>query len=194
MRMLNRLGMAGGAAFLLAALAAGGEKEVPASQYVGVAACGKCHKRTSTGNQLAQWQETGHARAYETLGTPEAAEVAEKAGVTGNPQEAAQCLKCHVTAYGAEASQIVEPPAGKPGFLAADGVQCEACHGAGSLFKKMKIMKDRETAVAAGLVIPGEALCVSCHNAESPTYQGFEFEEMWKEVLHPNPKKAPAQE
>ena len=43
------------------------------------------------------------------------------------------------------------------------GVQCEACHGAGADFKKMSIMKDRDAAVANGLVIPTQATCDGCH-------------------------------
>jgi len=38
-------------------------------------------------------------------------------------------------------------------------------------------MKDRDASVAAGLLIPDEATCMGCHNAESPTFSGeFDFE------------------
>ena len=47
-----------------------------------------------------------------------------------------------------------------------DGVQCEACHGAGGDFKKMSIMKDVEAAKAKGLVIPTQETCNGCHTGE----------------------------
>ncbi len=46
------------------------------------------------------------------------------------------------------------------------GVQCEACHGAGNDFKKMSIMKDRDAAIANGLVIPTQATCDGCHTGD----------------------------
>ena len=54
----------------------------------------------------------------------------------------------------------------------------------------MSVMKDREKSIAAGLVIPTAETCTACHNEESPTYKGFEFEEMLAKVAHPNPKNA----
>ena len=46
-----------------------------------------------------------------------------KAGVSGDPQKADACLKCHVTAHGVAAAQK------DPTFTIDDGVGCEACHG-----------------------------------------------------------------
>jgi len=170
----------------------GAEDSDPVAQYIGVDACGKCHKRASTGDQLARWQDSRHAHAYETLATPVALELASARGIA-NPQESADCLRCHVTAYGQDPAVIAPTPEGKRGFSTEDGVQCETCHGAGSLYKSRKVMKSQEDAMAAGLIIPDESLCVSCHNAESPTFDaeaGFDFEERSQEIAHPNPKKA----
>jgi hypothetical protein len=44
------------------------------------------------------------------------------------------------------------------------GVQCEACHGAGSDFKGLSVMKDLAKAKAAGLVIPTQTTCDGCHD------------------------------
>ena len=66
-----------------------------------------------------------------------------------------------------------------------EGVQCEACHGPGSLYKSAKIMSkkkyktDREAqhklALEAGLIIPTEETCVGCHNKKSPFFKAFDF-------------------
>ena len=66
---------------------------------------------------------------------------------------------------------------------------CESCHGAGSEYKSMKVMKDREASVAAGLVIPTEETCTGCHNDKSPTFKGFDFAEYSAKIAHPNPEK-----
>jgi hypothetical protein len=42
-------------------------------------------------------------------------------------------------------------------------LDCESCHGPGSEYKKMSIMKNREQAIAAGLVLPEAAFCKNCH-------------------------------
>ena len=49
-------------------------------------------------------------------------------------------------------------------------------------------MKDPEAARAAGLVVIKTAEgCTQCHNEESPTFAGFNFEERWAEIAHPVP-------
>jgi len=43
-------------------------------------------------------------------------------------------------------------------------VDCESCHGPGSEYKNMSVMKDPEKAKAAGLVMPDAKFCTaSCH-------------------------------
>jgi hypothetical protein len=42
-------------------------------------------------------------------------------------------------------------------------LECESCHGPGSEYKSLTIMKDPEKAKAAGLVIPTAAFCKTCH-------------------------------
>ena len=65
------------------------------------------------------------------IATAEAKDVAVKMGIKGDPQQVKECLSCHVTAYGASADIR-----GK--LTNEEGVSCEACHGAGSKYKKMK--------------------------------------------------------
>ena len=85
--------------------------------------------------QYNSWLETSHAKALD-----------DAKGST-DPAFEAKCLDCHAT--------------NSDESLA--GVQCEACHGAGADFKKMSIMKDRDTAVANGLQVPTQATCDGCH-------------------------------
>jgi hypothetical protein len=75
-------------------------------------------------------------------------------------------------------------------FKVEDGVQCETCHGAGSNYKSLKVMKNRQDAIANGLMVheSNEKYCKSCHNSESPTFKEFKFAEMWDKIKHPTPK------
>jgi hypothetical protein len=173
------------------ALAEEGAKAEKKGKFIGVANCGKCHKSKTKGNQLGQWKESRHAGAYATLGMEEAKKIAAGMKIA-DPQKADACLKCHITAHGVDAAGIEPIPEGKKGHSIEDGVGCESCHGAGSEYKARKVMKKRDDAIAAGLVMPTKELCVKCHNEESPTYKEFKFEEMVEKVKHPNPKKAGA--
>ena len=85
--------------------------------------------------QYTSWQETTHAASL------------EKAKASTDPAYGEACLTCHATNASADFG----------------GVQCEACHGPGSDYKKMSIMKDREQAVANGLIIPSQETCNQCH-------------------------------
>ena len=152
--------------------------------FIGVKACGMCHKKDATGNQLGKWQEGPHAKAYETLGTDAAKAAAAELGLEGDPQTLDECLSCHVTAHGAKAELI-----GKR-FMVEDGVGCESCHGAGADYKSKKVMEDRAAAVAAGMIVPTEETCTACHNEKSPTFKGFDYAEYLAKVAHPNPAKA----
>ena len=142
-------------------------------QYIGSAKCKVCHKAEKKGAQYTLWQESKHSKAYETLASEEAIEIGKAKGID-NPQTSDECLKCHVTAFGAAAEAKAES------YDQAEGVGCEACHGPGSDYKKMTVMKDREAALAAGMIIPTEETCVGCHNEESPTYKEFDYAEFSK--------------
>jgi hypothetical protein len=157
------------------------KKEAPKHQYVGVSKCAMCHKAKARGNQVAAWENARHSKAYETLGTDKAKEIAKKMEID-DPQKSPKCLKCHVTAYGVDKELL------GPKYTMEEGVGCESCHGPGGDYMKLSIMKDREKSVAAGLVVPTEELCVSCHNEESPTYVKFVYKEKVAKIAHPRPK------
>ena len=153
--------------------------------YIGSDKCAKmCHKGEKKGKQYEIWQKSKHAGAFTTLANEKSKEVATKMGIKGDPQKAPECLRCHVTAFDVK-KELVDPTC-----THAEGVGCEACHGPGSEYRKLNNMKSHDLAVAAGLWEPNEAVCVKCHNKESPTYKPFTFEEAVKKDSHPIPGKA----
>jgi hypothetical protein len=141
--------------------------QAEAPQFVGAAKCKMCHKA-----EYESWMATAHAKAFDKL-KPE-------------QQKDAKCIKCHTTGFGkaqAEGSEL-------------QGVQCEGCHGAGSLYKsatnimnKAKWTADpkgqRKLAVEAGLTDKiDETLCKTCHNPESPTFESFDFAKAHPKIQH----------
>ena len=148
--------------------------------YVGVDKCKMCHKTKKSGNQYELWLNGPHAKAYEVLASEQAMNIAKDLGIE-DPQKSDQCLSCHVTAHAVDAKLKEET------LTMEEGVSCEQCHGPGSAYKKMTLMKDREKAIANGLIIPTEETCLQCHNENSPTYKPFKFEERVKLIAHPVP-------
>jgi hypothetical protein len=111
------------------------------ARFVGVKGCLTCHGN-SPRDHYHDWLASRHARAWEALRGKEKIDPA--------------CLSCHATGQG-------QPFA--PGVAAGDlrGVQCEACHGAGSLYRSLGVMKDRQSALDKGLAMPTRKTCLRCH-------------------------------
>jgi nitrate/TMAO reductase-like tetraheme cytochrome c subunit len=156
------------------------------NKYVGVKQCSMCHKSEKAGKQFDIWSKSKHAEAYKTLTTAKADEIAKAKGLKTKAAESAECLGCHTVT--AEAALLDKT------FDVKDGVQCESCHGAGSAYKNMAVMKDKAKAEAAGLMIPKdeaaiEKFCVTCHNDKSPSFKEFKFKPMWEKIKHDIPKK-----
>lgn len=135
-------------------------------KYIGADKCKMCHNKPEKGEQYNKWKAGPHANAMSSLSAEEAKDP--------------KCLKCHSTAAAVDAKMIAT-------LTAAEGVSCESCHGPGSLYKSMSVMKSREQSIAKGLIIPDEALCKTCHNEESPTFKGFNYAEYSAKIAHPNP-------
>jgi hypothetical protein len=152
--------------------------------YEGTAVCGMCHKTEKSGNQLKIWQDSKHAQAFKALQTPAADKVAAAKGFKTKAAETKECLKCHVSGYGIDKALVGAK------FKVEDGVQCETCHGPGSAYKNMAIMKNKPEAQKKGLMVHADAakFCTTCHNAESPFFKAFKYDEMWKKIAHPTPK------
>ena len=174
------------ASTLAIALAVGAQAQEKKAdyQYVGVKKCSMCHKSEAKGDQFGKWKASPHAKALETLASDEAVAIAKEKGLKTAPQESPECLSCHVTGHGKPEEAFAAT------FVKEDGVGCESCHGPGSAYMAMKVMKDPEAAKAAGLTTIDEKTCTACHNEESPTFKGFDFEKYVAKVAHPNPKSA----
>lgn len=99
-------------------------------------------------NIYKSWQSTKHARAIDALGSEN--------------RDSVECLGCHTTGTKADGSSILS-------------VGCEACHGPGSDYRKMRIMKNEELAVQRGLLLQTEAVCVRCHNEKCPSFADFDY-------------------
>lgn len=158
----------------------------PQYNYIGVKACGRCHKSEKQGKQLSIWQESIHSHAYKTLQSEESNSIIKEMGFDKPATELKECLVCHASGWDVD-EKFVEK-----GFKVEDGVQCETCHGPGSEYKSLKIMKNRELALQNGLVKVfenTEEFCRLCHNPDSPTFAGFEFETMWGKIEHYVPVK-----
>jgi excinuclease UvrABC ATPase subunit len=158
--------------------------DIAAFKYVGTDKCAStCHKGESKGKQLEIWQDSKHSQAYKTLQTPEADKIAKDKGFTTAAAETPQCLKCHVL------GKDIDPAEFEDTFDKTQGVQCESCHGPGSEYKKLTIMKDKQKAIENGLIVhtEKEAFCSGCHNQDSPTFKSFNYEEAWAKIKHPKP-------
>jgi hypothetical protein len=152
--------------------------------YLGVQDCKMCHSAEAKGAQYTKWEASPHAQAYKTLLTEPAKKICADKGIKEAPEKAAQCLKCHVTAYGAKAALL------GPKYTVEAGVGCESCHGPAADWKALH-SKDIAAATAAGLVVKAdEKVCLTCHNEESPTFKPFKYEERLAKIAHPIPKKA----
>ena len=145
-----------------------GNTSVAQHKYIGAAKCKMCHNKAEKGEQYNKWLAGPHANALKSL----------KGADASNPK----CLKCHSTAAAVDASLIMT-------LKKDEGVSCESCHGPGSSYKSMSVMKNKEMSISKGLIVPDEKLCKKCHNEESPNYKGFNYEEYAAKIAHPNPKK-----
>jgi hypothetical protein len=136
-------------------------------EYVGAKKCAMCHSKTKD-NIGPSWEATLHAKAGDKLA---AADKTNKV-----------CLGCHSTGKTA-AGQVLM------------GVQCEACHGPGSVYKDAKIMKDHALSVKNGLLVPDEKTCLKCHDTKKApeghkAIPAFKYADMKAKGIHAIPAKA----
>lgn len=120
-------------------------------RYLGVDACARCH-----GDLMPRFILSRHFRAMETL---------RARGEDANPA----CVRCHVTGFGRPTGY--DPETQTKGAPYLQGVQCEACHGPGTLHA-------RDGSYAAA----GAASCTACHTSKwSPD---FEYGAYWRRSAH----------
>ncbi len=132
---------------------------VYAAEYKSVKKCKMCHMK-----QYKSWKETKMANAFELLKPGVSADAKTGAGLDPDKDYTTDetCLKCHTVTGKAD----------------MPGVQCEACHGPGSDYAKLKMKNKeykKEEILAIGMVEPLDT-CKKCHNEKSPFYKEFTFD------------------
>jgi hypothetical protein len=124
-------------------------------RYLGDAGClGICHYHSDS---VEFWQKTRHAGAWKTL-------------VDGGKDLSYDCVGCHVVGFdkggGANLWTLAQwqrhPGADRPPAAGPDlrNVQCEACHGPGSLHARAP------SKVPMPVRKPSEEVCLGCHTKE----------------------------
>lgn len=172
-------------------------------EYIGSEGCKICHMSSKKGAQYKVWAAGVHANAFESLKSEEAAKIAEEKGLKLPAYEAPECIVCHVTGYGEGGYEVMDEAFWNPADDDKEGkkavkrmkglkaVGCESCHGPGSEYKGMKVMKEIYEGTlegeSVGLMEPTEEVCLQCHNEKSPVYKPFDFAERVKEIAHPYP-------
>lgn len=150
-------------------------------KYVGVNTCVEpCHKSEAQGDQFEVWENSKHSKAFLELQTNAADSIARSLGYETPAAETKECIKCHTLGIDVDEGEL------QSSFDLTQGVQCESCHGPGSEYKKLSVMKDSAEAVNKGLIIhtEKEKWCITCHNPESPTYIPFDYEPLWEMIAH----------
>lgn len=142
------------------------------NRSLGVASCASsmCHGAVQPWrdahvlqNEYVTWSRNDrHAHAYETLLNERSAAIARKLGLAQPAHEAGVCLACH--AHNVPAARRTS------GFVLADGIGCEACHGPAERWIKPHVAPEASRAklMPLGLYPVWEPLsrarlCLSCH-------------------------------
>jgi YVTN family beta-propeller protein len=162
-------------------------ESVPATsgawQHAGSYACGACHQGATMGHQFSLWQLSRHARAYASLATPAAGQIAKQMRVGGLPQSAAACLTCHAPLGATRA-------AAGAAFDAREGVGCESCHGAGLAHASGTPVADRVGGSRPGLQPVTEKTCLACHRKAHG--KPFAFATARAQIAHPTKPEPPS--
>jgi hypothetical protein len=162
-----------GAAMAIAGPATAQTAQTAASEdgaHLGVASCAgnNCHgavepfktSRVAQDEYLIWSQKDKHRKAFAVLGEEPGRRIAQNLGLP-DAEHAEICLGCH--------ADNVPPARRGPQFRLADGVGCEACHGAASGWLGTHISGVSHAAnLAAGLYPTDQPLaraerCMSCH-------------------------------
>ncbi|MFQ5504529.1 MAG: cytochrome c family protein [Planctomycetota bacterium] len=147
--------------------------------YTGSRVCRKCHT-----DQYKTWKKAKMTKAFELLKPGVRAEAKVKAKLDPDKDYSRDetCLPCHVTGWGKPGGYAIPPQGDSPEARKAqklarsmEGVQCEACHGPGSLVVAYKKKKEDYTwadivkkGLTEGVSFPTKERCLGCHNDESP--------------------------
>ena len=125
------------------------------ASYVGDQACAGCHKPA-----MAYWKKTVHAHAWKTI-------------VEGGKTGFDDCVSCHVTGFGEVGGTSLGHVTG------LTSVQCETCHGPGSLHVKAEGLDEPATVRRS----TPQSTCVRCHTQKHS--DTFNFTAYLRDVLGP---------
>ncbi|MHC4875601.1 MAG: multiheme c-type cytochrome [Planctomycetota bacterium] len=148
-------------------------------RYVGVAGCAaaNCHggdgSRGVLGSEYSIWiQDDPHAKAYTDLFNETSQRMAKALRLDKPAHEAKLCLNCH----GPQSDPPFDGPVAGHGVL-LDGVSCESCHGAASLWLGPHVRRDWKQKSAAEKAEFGfrdtkdlwtrGKVCADCHVGEA---------------------------
>ncbi len=141
---------------LLLAVERSASQEVPLALYVGRDVCLECHAAPAPSVGACTLEDIPeHGRSYRALGKTQAAHIAALCGVAKSPQQSRVCLDCHATA-GEDGPRWTAPT-----FDISLGVQCEACHGAGS--RHVELSRNAAGDLRGGILRGDRATCDACH-------------------------------
>ena len=124
--------------------------------YVGGEECAACHAE-----EAEHWTTTRHAQAYETL-------------VAVNKQFDLSCVGCHVTGFRLPGGSEVVENAG------LQDIQCEQCHGPGSLHVAEPERKGLPNAIRRHAEVD---VCKQCHTPEHS--DTFDYAAYMRDILGP---------
>ena len=128
--------------------------------YIGASTCAQCHKE-----QYDKWAKTKHAEAMIDL-------------ILSGDNHNIRCLRCHTTG--------LKPNLSQPGqFTYLENIQCEACHGPGSLHvvstKSDKSSTDMRT-FSDDCSTCIMKVCMECHNVSCSSH--FTLEHYLGQIAH----------
>ena len=126
------------------------------ASYAGSEQCEACHA-----DEAAHWATTRHGDAYATL-------------VQVNKQFDLSCVGCHVTGFREPGGAEVVENAG------LQDVQCEQCHGPGSLHVATPEKRGKPNAIRRHATVE---VCLQCHTPEHS--DTFEYAAYLRDVLSP---------
>jgi hypothetical protein len=145
---------------LFAVVTARGEQKVIDHDFIGADRCGACHKE-----ELAAWQKSPHARAFEVLSEKD--------------RRDPRCLSCHT----------LVPDDVSVGLT---GIQCESCHGPGRHYAIDYVMRDAELSRLLSLTAVEDKTCLRCHTDSSPSLTPFVVKDKLPLIKHWKDKPASA--
>ena len=153
------------------------EEQPLQAEFIGIENCMLCHMP-----HFESWSETKMSKTFELLKPGTRVEAKKSAGLDPDHDYSTDpnCLRCHVTGLGRPGGFISLEET--PDML---GVQCEMCHGPGSIYTEMMMKRPgtyekQDYKTLGGLTMPSAEnnVCTQmCHNPTSPfTKTGFVFD------------------